>query len=165
MSNQYIGEIRVVTFNFAPKGWALCNGQLLNIATNQALFSILGITYGGNGVDNFALPNLQGRTPVKFGNGYNLGQVGGEASHTLISQEMPVHTHQAVGSGLAADKPSPEVGLWAVTGTNGYSASGNVTLHPASISTAGSSQPHSNLSPFLVLNFVIALIGIFPPRS
>jgi microcystin-dependent protein len=165
MSTPYIGEIRVVTFSFAPKGWALCNGQLLNIATNQALFSILGTTYGGNGINNFALPNLQGRTPVKFGNGFNLGEMGGEASHTLISQEMPFHTHPTVGSGLAADQSSPAGGLWAFTAANAYSATGNVTLHPASVSNAGGSQPHSNLSPFLVLNFVIALTGIYPPRN
>lgn len=165
MSTPYLGEIRVVTFNFAPRGWALCNGQLLPINTNQALFSILGTTYGGNGTTTFALPNLQGRTPVKFGNGFNLGEKGGEVSHTLIYQEMPAHTHQAVGSGMAADKSSPQGGLWAVTAANAYSATANVTLHPASVSNAGGSQPHSNLSPYLVLNFIIALTGIFPTRN
>ena len=166
MSTPFLGEIKIVSFNFAPKGWALCNGQLLPINQNQALFSLLGTTYGGNGQTTFALPNLQGRTPLHVGAGFILGQSSGEEVHTLISSEMPAHTHAAVASSNTADQTSPANNYWAVSGSyTAYAGSPNETMAPQAVGPAGGSQPHANLSPYLVLNFVIALQGIFPSRN
>lgn len=173
MGTPYLGEIRQVSFNFAPRGWALCNGQLLPINQNQALFSILGTTYGGNGTTNFALPNLQGRAPVHFGTNqgsYSLGQVGGESAHTLTTAETPAHTHAlnvVSGSGNAVS-PGSTVTLAAVKeGTPLYaSAAPNAQLTSTSLSAFnGGSQAHPNLPPYLVINYVIALQGIFPSRN
>src|SRR5690349_15537305 len=113
MSEPYLGEIKIISWNFAPRGWAFCNGQLLPINQNQALFSILGTTYGGNGQTNFALPNLQGRTPVHVGDGITLGELGGETAHTVNISELPAHNHVPVGSSLAATSPSVSGNLWA----------------------------------------------------
>lgn len=165
MSDPYLGEIRVFSFNFAPRGWALCNGQLLPINQNQALFALLGTTYGGNGQTTFALPNLQGRTPIHVGNGFVQGQSGGEQAHTLVSSEMPAHTHPGVGSSAAADQGSPANALWAATGSNAYSASPNATMNPAAVGSVGGNQPHDNMSPYLTLSFCIALQGLFPSRN
>jgi len=165
MSTPYLGEIKIISWTFAPKGWAFCNGQLLPINQNQALFSILGTTYGGNGQTNFALPNLQGRTPIHMGSGFTLGQSGGEAAHTLTISEMPAHTHPAVASSNAASTPDPSNAFWAPAASSAYSSSPNTSLAPQAITNAGGSQPHQNLSPYLVLNFVIALQGIFPSPS
>jgi microcystin-dependent protein len=166
MSTPYLSEIRVVSFSFAPKGWALCNGQLLPINQNQALFSLMGTTYGGDGVQNFALPNLQGRVPVHFGNGHVLGQLGGEQAHTLAVTEMPAHTHTPVGTNNAPDKPSPVNNTWAnAPGNNAYATTSNSATNPTAIANAGGSQPHQNLQPYLTLNFVIALSGIFPTQN
>jgi len=164
MSTPYLGEIRIFSFNFAPKGWAMCNGQLLAINQNQALFSILGTTYGGNGQTNFALPNLQGRMPVHVGGGITLGQLGGEAAHTLTVSEMPAHTHQVFGSTTLASFGDPTGNLWA-TGNAAYNPSSNTSMNPACIANAGSSQPHDNMSPYLVLTICIALQGIFPSQN
>jgi microcystin-dependent protein len=165
MSEPFLGEIKIVAFNFAPKGWALCNGQLLPINQNQALFSLLGTTYGGNGQVTFALPNLQGRVPVHVGNGIVLGQSSGETAHTLNVTEMPAHNHVPLGAGGAASAAAPSGNLWASQSGSAYLSSPNTALNPASITSTGGSQPHENMSPYLVLNFVIALLGIFPSQS
>ena len=165
MSEPFIGEIRMFSFNFPPRGWAFCNGQVLPINQNQALFSILGTTYGGNGQTTFALPNLQGRVPLHVGNGVDLGQATGEAAHTLIIQELPQHTHVPV-SGGAANTPTPTNALPGQNTSQAfYSASPNTTMNPADVMPAGGSQPHDNMSPYLTLSFCIALQGIFPSRN
>jgi microcystin-dependent protein len=165
MGEPFLAEIRIISFNFAPKGWALCNGQLLPINQNQALFSLLGTNYGGNGTTNFALPNLQGRVPFHFGGGFSLGQTGGEATHTLTTPELPAHNHLAMASSSNADQVNPSGNFWAKGAASAYSAASNDAMSPASLANAGGSQPHENMSPFLVLNFVIALQGIFPSRN
>jgi len=165
MSEPFLGEIKIISWNFPPKGWTFCNGQLLPINQNQALFSILGTTYGGDGRTTFGLPNLQGRSPVHVGNGIILGEMGGETSHTLNISELPAHTHTPVGSSNAVSQPGPAGNLWA-TKANDFSpsADGNV-MNPACITVVGGNQPHENMSPYLVLNFIIALQGIFPSQN
>ncbi len=165
MSEPFLGEIKIVSFNFAPKGWALCNGQLLPISQNQALFSLLGTTYGGDGRTTFALPDLRGRVPFHFGNGHVQGEVGGEEAHTLNLQELPAHAHTPNGSSNGASAASPAGNVWASTAAGGYSASADTTLNPASVTSTGGGQAHQNMSPFLALNFCIALQGIFPSRN
>jgi microcystin-dependent protein len=165
MSEPFLSEIKIVSFNFAPKGWALCNGQLLPINQNQALFSLLGTTYGGNGQTTFALPNLQGRIPTHMGSGFTLGESAGETAHTLNISEMPAHNHQAVGSSAAPSAPGAGGNLWATGAANVYAPTPNSAMNPAGISATGGSQPHDNMSPYLVLNFVIALQGIFPSQN
>lgn len=165
MSEPFISEVKIVSFNFAPKGWALCNGQLLSINQNQALFSLLGTTYGGDGRVNFALPNLQGRIPIHVGNGHTLGEVGGQENHTLITQEMPAHTHTISASNAAPNQGTPAGSMWANNSGAYSSASTDSSMNPASISNAGGNQPHTNIQPYLVLNFIIALVGIFPSQS
>lgn len=167
MSEAFIGEIRPFAFNFAPRNWALCNGQLLNIAQNTALFSLLGTMYGGNGTTNFGLPDLRGRTPLHIGNGFNQGQQSGEEIHTLISNEIPMHTHQAVASSGPANTSAPSnTGLIAAAQGDIYAPAASLTtMHSGSLSSVGSSQPHNNMQPYLVINFCIALVGIFPSRN
>jgi microcystin-dependent protein len=166
MATPYLSEIRLVSFNFAPKGWALCNGQLLPINQNQALFALLGTTYGGNGTTNFALPNLQGRVPIHMGDGFTLGQTGGEAAHTLVVNEMPGHTHTPVGTNNAADRHSPVNHTWAnAPGNNAYATVANASMNSTAISDAGGSESHQNMQPYLTLNFIIALTGIFPSQN
>jgi microcystin-dependent protein len=166
VSQPFIGEVRIASFNFAPRGWALCNGQLLPINQNAALFSLLGTTYGGNGTTNFQLPNLQGRTPISFSNSYPLGNSGGEENHTLLSTEIPQHNHSLNVSGNAATSAIPTGRMLASSGQNIYApASAGGTLNPQSVGSAGGSQAHSNVQPFLVLNFIIALQGIFPSQN
>src|SRR4051794_38138041 len=165
MSDPFIGEIKVISFNYPPKGWAFCNGQLLPINQNQALFSILGTMYGGNGQTNFALPNMQGRMPISWGQSYNVGQTGGEVAHTLTINEMPAHNHPGMGSSTATG-PSPNATVWAPNSSgNQYTPVPNTGMSAAAISNFGGSQPHENQAPYLVLNFVIALVGIFPSRN
>jgi microcystin-dependent protein len=166
MSEPFLAEIKIISWNFPPKGWAFCNGQLLPINQNQALFSILGTTYGGDGRVNFALPNLQGRSPVHVGNGIILGELGGETSHTLNISELPAHNHVPVGNTSAPTAPGPGGNLWAANPNNLYAtAANNNGMNPACILPTGGSQPHENMSPYLVLNFVIALQGIFPSQN
>ncbi|MGO0063382.1 phage tail protein [Brevibacillus fluminis] len=174
MATPYLGEIRMFSSIVVPKGWALCNGQLLPIIQNQALFSILGNTYGGDGRTTFALPNLQGRVPVHWGSGSGgtivLGEAGGEMAHTLTTQEMPVHTHQVKASSASANGITPSNNVWAAQ-ENCYSPATNplpyplTQLHPAAVSTVGGGQAHLNMQPFLTINFIIALQGIFPGRN
>jgi microcystin-dependent protein len=162
VATPYLSEIRIMTFNFAPKGWALCNGQLLPINQNQALFSLLGTTYGGDGVTTFGLPNLQGSVPVHRGAGFVPGQRGGEQTHTLVIGEDPVHTHTALGTVTAGDSPIP-TGNYLGAANNMYAPLANATtLHPSTIGSAGGSQAHDNMQPYLVLSFCIALQGVFP---
>jgi microcystin-dependent protein len=171
MSDPFIAEIRIVAFPFAPKGWAFCNGQVLPISQNQALFSLLGTTYGGDGRTTFALPDLQGRVPLhtgtpRTGGSFALGQRAGEAAHTLTAGEMPTHTHTAVASSNPADQASPANNYWAVSQSyTAYAGSPNEAMAPQAVGPAGGNQPYPNLSPYLVLHFVIALVGIFPPRD
>jgi microcystin-dependent protein len=170
MSTPFLSEIKIVSFNYAPKGWAFCNGQTLPINQNQALFSLLGTTYGGNGTTTFQLPNLQGCVPVSmghdpFGNSYVLGETGGQATVTLLEPEMPEHTHQAQAAGVEASSASPAGNAWAESASNPYSASSNAAMSANGVSEEGEGQPHNNMPPYLVLNFVIALAGIFPSRN
>jgi microcystin-dependent protein len=165
MSEPYLGEIKIVSFNFPPKGWTFCNGQLLPINQNQALFAILGTTYGGDGRTTFALPNLQGRIPVHVGDGITLGERGGETAHTLNISELPAHTHAPVGSTNAPAFPTAAGNIWAQFPGNLYNSTPNAAMNPACISPTGGNQPHENMSPYLVLNFIIALQGIFPSQN
>jgi microcystin-dependent protein len=166
MSDPYIGEIKVISFNFPPKGWAFCNGQLLPINQNQALFSILGTMYGGDGRVNFGLPNLQGRIPLHQGPGYNVGQAAGEAAHTLITTEMPAHLHPAVAQSAASNPGvSPAGAIWAQAPNLAFAPAPNIQMNPAAVQNSGGSQPHENQAPYLVLNFIVALVGIFPSRN
>jgi microcystin-dependent protein len=164
MSTPFLGEIKVISWNFPPKGWTFCNGQLLPINQNQALFSILGTTYGGDGRQTFALPNLQGRTPFHVGNGIVLGELGGETSHTLNISELPAHNHVPSGNPANPTLSVAAGNLWC-SNANLYNSSSNGAMNPASIGATGGNQPHENMSPYLVLNFIIALQGIFPSQN
>lgn len=177
MSNPFLAEIRIFTGNFAPKGWALCNGQLMPLSQNTALFSLLGTTYGGNGTSNFALPNLQGCAPMQAGQGpglslRDLGETAGEQTVTLLQTEMPAHSHGVIaGTAGTATLPGPGNNAWASGGKGRpaeFAASSpqtNVQMNPFATSIAGGSQPHNNMMPFLGLTFIIALQGVFPARS
>jgi microcystin-dependent protein len=170
MSEAFIGEVRFFGFSTIPRGWAPCDGQLLAIAQNQALFAILGTTYGGNGVTNFALPNLQGRVPVGAGvsqttTPVTLGESSGEAAHTLISTEMPAHTHLLMGNETpTANARTPAGNVWS-SFTNLYGIAPNTQMAPDALASSGGSQPHANLQPYQVGCYCIALTGIFPSRS
>jgi len=165
MGTPYLSEIRIVSFAFAPKGWALCNGQILPINQNQALFSLIGTTYGGDGETNFALPNLQGCTPIHFGNGFSLGQIGGESNHTLIISEIPQHTHLPVVSSNPANQGSPQSNYFANGNQPAFNPNPTGALNPSVVGFLGGGLAHNNTPPYLTLNFVIALQGIFPSRS
>jgi microcystin-dependent protein len=174
MSDQFVAEIRIFPFNFAPKSWALCNGQLLPISQNTALFSLLGTTYGGDGKSTFALPDLQGSTPMQQGQGPGLsqrflGEQSGEQSVTLIVSEIPAHPHNAIADTGGTSLPTPVGNVWASglkSGPSVYSPSGgnDVAMSPAATSISGGGQPHNNMMPYVTLNFCIALQGVFPQR-
>ncbi|MEA2833081.1 MAG: hypothetical protein QOG66_1283 [Methylobacteriaceae bacterium] len=174
MSTPFMAQIEIFSFNFAPKGWAECNGQLLPINQNQALFSLLGTTFGGDGRVNFALPDFRSRVPISFGNN-PLGSRGGQESHTLTQQEMAMHNHQLNADATSASQNTPGAGLGktsgAITPTGVFNVSmyqtgnPNNVLAPQSVTNTGGSQPHENRMPFLVLNFCIALQGIFPSQN
>ena len=176
MASPFLGEIRMFAGNFAPRNWALCNGQILPISQNTALFSIIGTYYGGNGTSNFALPNLQGMAPLGVGNGNGLtprtlGETAGEASVTLLPNEMPSHTHGVNASSSVGNQVEPTNGVWSVAGAGRgekmYAASQGTgaAMSSQAISSMGGSQPHNNLPPYLTLNFIIALNGVFPSRN
>ncbi len=166
MAEPFLSEIRLMSFNFAPKGWALCNGQFLPINQNQALFSLLGTTYGGNGQTTFALPDLRGRVPIHEGNGRTLGERGGEEAHTVTQQEMAQHIHLANGSTVAAETSTASNAAYLGVVNNTYVAANNLTAMAASeITNVGGSQAHENRQPYLTLNFCIALQGIFPSQN
>lgn len=165
MSDPFIGEIRMTSWGFAAKGWALCNGQTLQISQNQALFSLLGTMYGGDGVTTFKLPDLQGRVPLHFGRNAQ-GSRAGEETHTLLSSEMPMHSHAAIGSSNPANTGSPQDAFWASqTGHSPFAGTANAELWGGTIAPAGASQPHENMQPFLTISFMIALVGIYPPKN
>lgn len=174
MSNPFVAEIRIFPFNFAPKGWAFCDGQILPLSQNTALFSLLGTTYGGDGKSTFALPNMQGNVPLNQGQSntgtfYDLGEISGSANVTLLQTEMPAHTHTAQGA-PGGGQPSPAAHAWGnglktSTGTYAPSDANNQTMSPFALGVTGSSFPHNNMQPYLTLNFCIALQGVFPPRG
>jgi len=172
MSNPFVAEIRIFPFNFAPRGWAFCDGQILSISQNTALFSLLGTTYGGDGKSNFALPNLQGSTPMGVGQGpgltlRDLGETGGTAEVSLLVSEIPAHTHTANCNSGMGDQYAPPGNFWATDagGNDEYAATANNVMASNAVGIAGGSLPHNNLQPYLVLNFCIALQGVFPPRT
>jgi microcystin-dependent protein len=171
MSTPYVGEIRIVAFDFAPTGWAICSGQTLSVNQNIALFSLLGTYYGGNGVSTFKLPNFQGNAPVHQGGDFVLGEVGGETNHTLLENEMPYHTHPALAIAATGTSTKPSGNFIAEAAANArytslYTQSITVTPAPAGfLKNTGGAQYHNNMQPSLVVNFIIALNGIFPSRS
>ena len=165
MSEPFLGEIRIFSFEFAPRSWALCSGQLLPIGQNQALFSLLGTTFGGDGRVNFALPDLRGRAPIHVGSGHTLGERGGEQAHTLSIAELPTHTHVPMAQPSTGTQ-LPAASAVLASALNLYRPPDNLTsLSPATVTATGGSQAHLNMQPFLALNFGIALIGIFPSQT
>jgi len=168
MSTPYIGEVRIFAGNFAPVGWLLCQGQLLPISQYDVLFNLIGTTYGGDGQNTFALPNLASRIPYHQGSGYVLGQMGGVEQVTLTQQQLPVHTHQAMASGTAAGQPGPAGNTWGDWGQTVYASTAltpNAAMSAQALLPSGGSQPHDNMPPFLCLNFIIATEGIYPSPS
>jgi microcystin-dependent protein len=171
----FIGQILMVGFNFAPKGWAMCNGQLLPIVTNQALFSLLGTMYGGDGRTNFALPNLQGRVPIHTGqiaggSSYTVGASGGVENVTLLVNNLPSHSHSVSCSNAPGTSADPTNNVWAEVAVSGktphvYASSANAHMAGAAIGVTGANQPVANMQPYLCVNFIIALQGIFPSRD
>lgn len=165
MSDPFLSEIRIMSFGYAPRGWAMCNGQLLPINQNQPLFSLLGTTYGGNGQTNFALPDLRGNTPIHVGNGHTLGGKGGEQAHTLSISELPTHTH-VVNANTATGQNNPPGALLCKAAANMYGPPSQLaTMGVQSVANTGGSQAHLNMQPFLALTFCIALQGIFPSQN
>jgi microcystin-dependent protein len=167
----FVGEIAIVGFNFEPNGWAFCDGRLMAISQDDALFALIGTTYGGDGQTTFALPDLRGRVPIHQGsNGFGsfvMGQTGGEETVTLTINQIPIHEHTISGQSGLGSTAIPTGGVWASQSQlNVYSsASADTPMNPASISTAGGSQPHDNRSPFLTVNYIISLFGIFPSQN
>ena len=168
MSEPFLAEVRIVGFNFAPRGWAFCDGQILPINQNQSLYSLLGTTYGGDGRTSFALPDLRGRTPIHVGNGHREGQKSGEETHTLATNEMPQHQHTFQASSANANQPITPGSVLARTPTADIyrdSPSNLVSLQAGTITNVGGGQAHDNMQPFLAVNFCIALQGLFPSRN
>jgi microcystin-dependent protein len=167
VSEPFLGEVKMISFNYPPKGWAFCNGQLLPINQNQALFSLFGTMYGGDGRVTFGLPNLQGRVPVHLGNGFVQGQAGGEQAHTLTKNEMAQHIHFVIADTAPGNaNPTGTSRFAASTSQALYAPPNNLTaMDPALIGNAGGSQPHENMQPYLCINFIVALQGIFPSRN
>jgi microcystin-dependent protein len=166
MSEPFLSEIKIVSFNFPPKGWALCNGQFLPINQNQALFALLGTTYGGNGQTTFALPNLRGRVPIHMGSGHTLGEAAGSTSVTVNIQQLPTHLHtfNATNNDATATGPDNTV-VMSKAPSPVYGAATSLVAMAPTVSSIGGSQPHNNMMPYLVLNFIIALQGIFPSQN
>ncbi len=165
MAEMYVGEIRQFAGNFAPQGWALCNGAILPISQNEVLFSLIGTTYGGDGQNTFALPDFRGRVPMHQGNSYVMGEAAGVEQVTLLSTQMPAHTHAVMAAGTGG-QDNPAGNFWATSGSNAYAQPpGNVNMNPASMGAAGGNQPHDNMHPFLAVTYIIALEGIYPTPS
>jgi microcystin-dependent protein len=168
-TNPFIGQLQLFPFGYAPAGWAVCDGQTLPINKNQALFSLLGTTYGGDGVTNFKLPDLRGRTPVSFGPGFTQGQAGGEEFHTLTTAEVPAHSHTLTGTSSSAGLSTSANNLLGKTAGSltiyNSGAQNLVGMKPASVTSAGGGAPHENRTPFLAMTWCIALVGIFPSRN
>jgi microcystin-dependent protein len=167
MSNPFIGEIRMFGGNFAPAGWAFCNGALMPISENDALFNLIGTTYGGDGMETFALPNLQSRVPVHVGPGFSLGEVGGTETVTLTTSQIPAHSHVPQCNSGTGNAQGPGGNVWAspTTGTIYADVAPNQAMDPAAIGSSGGSQPHDNMIPFLAINFILSLFGVFPSQS
>lgn len=172
MSDPFVAEVRIVGFNFAPRGWAFCDGQLLPLSQNTALFSLLGTMYGGNGKSNFALPDFQGRAPIHHGQGpglseYFIGESGGTETVTLLESEIPSHRHAYQASDNVGERNNPAGNLYSIPDSGRiYAAPNNlVPMSANSLAPAGGDQPHNNMPPYLVLNFIIAMQGVFPPRG
>lgn len=165
MSTPFLAEIKIISWNYAPRGWAFCNGQFLPINQNQALFSLLGTTYGGNGQTTFALPDFRSRIPIHVGDGFLLGQAAGKEFHTLATGEMPAHNHTVSASNNVGTLNTPTGNIFAPSNVAFYQTTANNTLIPSEITNVGGNQPHENRQPFLVLNFIIALQGIFPSQN
>lgn len=167
MSQPYVGEIRMFAGNFAPVGWAFCNGALLPISENETLFNLIGTTYGGDGQNTFALPDLRSRVPIHVGPGFALGQAAGAESVTLTVSQIPAHSHVPIGNASSGNQPSPGSGVWAANATLSPYETGtpSIAMDPGAIGSTGGSQPHDNMIPFLVINFIISLFGVFPSQS
>lgn len=165
MSEPFLAEIMIVGFNFPPRGWAYCDGQILPINQNQSLFSLLGTTYGGDGRTSFGLPDLRGRTPIHVGSGHNLGQKSGEETHPLSVGEIPQHTHVAQASSSSADSPIPSDTVLAAVNNLYHAPQDLVALEAGTVANTGAGQGHENMQPFLTLGFCIALTGLFPSRN
>ncbi len=169
MAQPYVGEIRMFAGNFAPAGWMFCEGQLLPISEYETLFNLIGTTYGGDGQSTFALPDLRGRIPLHFGNGFTLAETGGAEEITLTVSQIPAHSHPLLGTGNFADKPSPQGNVMAALGVPNVFPYGTdqptTPVSPASVSPVGGSQPHNNFQPYLCVDFIISLFGIFPSQT
>ncbi|RJX39229.1 phage tail protein [Paenibacillus pinisoli] len=165
MSDQYVGEIRMFAGNYAPQGWALCNGQLLSISQHEVLYVLLGTTYGGDGRTTFALPDLRGRVPIHNNNTIPLGSLGGSEKVTLTSQQLPAHTHMASATANTGDQSSPANGVWAAITNYSEDASKIVSMNANAVAPAGGSQAHDNMMPSTAVSFIIALEGIFPSEG
>jgi len=166
MGTPFLSEIKIISWNYSPKGWAFCNGQFLPINQNQALFSLLGTMYGGNGQTTFALPDLRGRVPLHMGSGFTIGQAAGQPAHTVTISEMPAHNHFVQVTNGASTVASDFNNILAAAPIANFGSFANLTtLHPASITNVGGSQPHENMQPYLCLNYIIALQGAFPSQN
>ncbi len=167
MSSPYVGEIRMFAGNFAPVGWMFCQGQLLSIADNDVLFNLIGTTYGGDGQNTFALPNLSSRIPIHQGPGFVIGQLAGEESVTLLTQQIPGHSHVPQGFATTGNQAGPSGGVWASStpATQFSTLTGGPIMSPAAVGATGGSQPHDNMVPFLVINFIISMFGVFPSQT
>ena len=166
MSSPFIGEIRMFAGNFAPVGWAFCNGAVIPISQNDALFNLIGTTYGGDGQSTFALPNLQSSVPVHVGPGFALGQTGGAETVTLTTSQIPAHSHVPQANSAPGTQAGPSGGAWAESTLDQFSSSSpSVNMSPTALGSSGGSQPHDNMVPFLVINFILSLFGIFPSQT
>jgi len=169
MSECYLGEIRIFAGNYAPVGWEMCNGQLLSVSQYQALFTLLGTTYGGNGTTTFGLPDLRGRVPIHKGNGYTQGMAAGTEEVTLLSSQLPSHTHIPAAQSAVGSADTPNGAVWAASSTNSNIYTNNTAalepMAPTSIMPFGGSQPHENMMPYMALSFIIAVVGIFPTQQ